>query len=223
MVYSPQMGDLKPPRSFLVTLAGILAVITGIFWLALTGSFLVSGPFSRRDFSGLRHARMIALIIIPVCMSVATVIAGLGVLVRRNSARTFAIALAAAWILYGLWFLSPLRLLPASQIRVIHITPLVLPFLPPIAWLLLLVGKKVRSEFLPPAKVQIYVNLLNEGAPQTQTTQAYALGNGLFQLLPPESYNPNVEHWEFRPGSIVRGTRSDRDGKPYLLATSFGS
>ena len=222
MVYSAQMGDLKPPRSFSVTLAGILAAITGIFWLALT-VFLVWEPFSRRDFSGLRHPRMIALIIIPVCMSVATVIAGFGVLVRRNSARTFAIALVATWILYGLWFLSPLRLLPPSQIRALRITPLVLPFLPPIAWLLLLVGKRVRSEFLPPAKVQIYVNLLNEGAPQTQTTQAYALGNGLFELLPPESYDPNVEHWEFRPGSIVRGTQSGREGKAYLLATSFGS
>lgn len=223
MVYSPQMGDLKPPRSFLVTLAGILAVITGIFWLALSGSFLVWGPFSMRDFAGLRHARMIALIIITVCMSVATVIAGFGVLVRRNRARTFAIALAATWILYGLWFLSPLRLLRPSQIRAVHITPLVLPFLAPIAWLVLLVGKRVRSEFLPPPKVQIYVNLQNEGAPRTQTTEAYSLGNGLFELLPPVTYDLNVEHWEFRPGSIVRGIQAQRDGEAYLLATSFGS
>jgi len=223
MVYSPQMGDLKPPRSFLVTFAGILAVITGLFWLAVVGSFLVSGPFSMRDFSGLRHARMIAVTIVPVCMSVATVIAGFGVFVRRNRARTFAIALAAAWILYGLWFLSPLQLLAASQIRAIHIAPLVLPFLPPIAWLAFLIRKSVRAEFLPPAKVQIYVNLRTEDAPRTHITQAYALGNGLFELLPPEPGDSAVDRWEFRPGSIVRGIQTHRDGETYLLATSFGS
>jgi hypothetical protein len=82
---------------------------------------------------------------------------------------------------------------------------LVLPLLAAIAWLMLLIGKKVRAEFLPPAMVEIYLNLLNEGTPRKTATLAFTLRNGLFELLPAEGYDPDVEHWEFRPGSIVRG------------------
>jgi hypothetical protein len=217
------MSDLKPPRSLLVTIAAILALATGLFWLAVDGSFLVWGRCSTCGFSGLRHALMIAVTIILICMSVATVIAGSGVLGRRNWARNLAIALGVSWILYGLWFLRPLVSLPASVIRGAGIAPLVLPFCAPIAWLLLLIGKRVRSEFLPPVMVQIYVNLLNEGTPCARPTQALILGNGLFELLPTKEYDPDVEHWEFRPGSIVRAEETHREGEPHLLATSFES
>jgi hypothetical protein len=98
-----------------------------------------------------------------------------------------------------------------------------LEVLAPVAWLALLIGKRVRAEFLPRAMVEIYVNLLNEGTPCARPTQALILGNGLFELLPTEGYDPDVEHWEFRPGSIVRGKETPGDEAPYLLATSFES
>lgn len=112
---------------------------------------------------------------------------------------------------------------PASVIRSAHIAPLVLAFFAPIAWLLLLIGKRVRSELLPPAMVQIYVDLLNEGKPCARPTHALMLGNGLFELLLTNEYDPDVEHWEFRPGSIVRAEETRRTGQPRLLATSFES
>ena len=163
------------------------------------------------------------------CMSIGTLIGGFGVFFRRNWGRTLLIILAGTWILFGLWFLHPLLRLPASLIRSgFFVLPTLLmfaalPALAAIGWLVLLIRKRVRAEFLPPAMVQIYVNLLNEGTPCARPTQALMLGNGLFELLPTDGYDPNVEHWEFRPGSIVRGKETRGDEEPYLLATSFGS
>jgi hypothetical protein len=97
------------------------------------------------------------------------------------------------------------------------------PILAAIAWLALLARKRVRIEFLPPAIVRIYVNLLLDGPPSSRPTDALDLGNGLFELLPATGNDPEVEHWEFRPGSIVRGKEAHRDGETYLLAVSFGS
>jgi hypothetical protein len=73
------------------------------------------------------------------------------------------------------------------------------------------------------AKVEIYVNLLNGGAPRARAMQAVTLGNGLYELLAAEGYAPDVEDWEFRPGTIVRGKEERRDGEAYLLASSFGA
>jgi hypothetical protein len=115
--------------------------------------------------------------------------------------------------------------LPAPLIRSSHIVVVVVtivaPLLAAIAWPILLIGKKVRAEFLPPAMVEIYVNLLDEGTRCSRPTKALTLGNGLFELLPTEGYNPEDEHWEFRPGTIVRGEETQRDGEAYLLATPF--
>jgi hypothetical protein len=66
--------------------------------------------------------------------------------------------------------------------------------------------------------VEIYVNLLEEGTPCSRPTQAQVLENGLFRLLPTDNYVSDDEHWEFPPGSIVRGREVRRDGKSTLLA-----
>jgi len=216
------MGELTPPRSRSVTAAAVLVVITGCFWLAHSGPFLWL-TLHRGGSSGLRQALIVASFIVLSCASIGTVIAGFGVLFRRNWARIFAIALAVPWILFGWWFLRPLLRLPASLYLRGFIVLYTLPILAPIVWLALLGGKKVRTEFLPPAIVQIYVNLLNEGLPRSRLTRALALGNGLFELLPTEDYDLDDKHWEFRPGSIVRGMETHRDGESYLLAVSFGS
>ena len=124
-----------------------------------------------------------------------------------------------------MWSLYPFVRFPALLARgyldVAFVLTFILPFLAAIAWPLMLIGKKVRAEFLPPAVVEIYVNLLDEGTPCARPARALTLGNGLFELLPTEGYDPAVERWEFRPGSIVRGKEEWRDGEAYLLATSF--
>jgi hypothetical protein len=157
------------------------------------------------------------------CMSLGTVIGSFGILFRRNWGRILVIILSGPWMLFGWFFLKPLLALPASMRSHVSITPYAFPFAAAIAWLALLGRKKVRTEFLPPAIVQIYVNLLDEGTPCSRPAQALAWGNGLFELLPTKDYDPKVEHWEFLPGSLVHVKTADRDGESYLVAVSLES
>lgn len=67
--------------------------------------------------------------------------------------------------------------------------------------------------------VQIYVRLPEEETPTSRPTQAIALGNGLYKLLPTENYDPDDELWEFLPGSIVHVEKVfTANGKEILLA-----
>jgi hypothetical protein len=210
-----------------VTVAAVLAIITGSFWLLLSVGMVLFGDVEVGGYT-VNWQIVIAGMVFVGCMSVCTLIGGFGVFFRRNWGRTLLIILAGTWIVFGFWSLRPFLWLPASLIRngffvLSTLLMFALPALAAIGWLVLLIRKKVRAEFLPPAMVHIYVNLLNEGTPCARSTQALILGNGLFELLPTDGYDPNVEHWEFRPGSIVRGKETRGDGEPYLLATSFES
>lgn len=53
-------------------------------------------------------------------------------------------------------------------------------------------------------KVTIAVQLLEEGTATARPTEAIALENGFFKVLPTPDYDPEDEIWEFLPGSIVR-------------------
>ena len=216
------MSELLPPRSLSVTTAAVLAIVTGCYWLGVIALSLW-GMRLDSTYSGLPK-KLIATWSVLGCMSVGTVIVGFGLLLRRNWGRIFAILLAGPWILFGWIFLKPFLWLPASLAADgLFIALNALPIVAGIAWLALLTRKKVRSEFRPPFIVQIYVNLLDKGTPCSRPTQALALGNGLFELLPTKDYDPDDEHWEFLPGSFVRGMEAHRDGEPYLLAVSLGS
>jgi hypothetical protein len=52
--------------------------------------------------------------------------------------------------------------------------------------------------------IKIYVRLLDEGTEVSRPTEAVALGDGLYKLLPTPKYDPDDESWEFPPGSVVR-------------------
>jgi hypothetical protein len=67
---------------------------------------------------------------------------------------------------------------------------------------------------------EIYVPLLDEGAACSRPTQARALGNRLFKLLPTENCDADYELWEFLPGATVRVKEINDVGRPYLLAIS---
>jgi len=222
MVYSPQMSELLPPRSLAVTTAAVLAIVTGCYWLGVIGLSLW-GMKLDSNYSGLPQKLIVTWSVLG-CMSVGTVVVGFGLLLRRNWGRIFAILLAGPWVLFGWIFLKPFLWLRTSLVSDgLFIALNALPIVAGIAWLALLTGKRVRSEFRPPPIVQIYVNLLNEGTPRSRPTQVLALGNGLFELLPAIDYDPDNEHWEFLPGSFVRGREAHRDGEPYLLAVSLES
>ena len=59
-------------------------------------------------------------------------------------------------------------------------------------------------------KITIYVELLEEGTDTWRATKAINLGNGTYQLLPTENYDPEDEIWAFLPGTIV-GVKQSSD------------
>jgi hypothetical protein len=64
----------------------------------------------------------------------------------------------------------------------------------------------------------IHVVLLDEGTWCARPAECVDLGDGLFRLQARQDYDPEDEHWEFPPGSVVRGkTVRDSNGE-YLLA-----
>ena len=71
--------------------------------------------------------------------------------------------------------------------------------------------------------VEIQVRLLEEGTDCSRPTRGLVLGDGLFELLPTDSYHGNDEHWEFVPGSIVRVKEVRNINGTYLLAVARDS
>jgi hypothetical protein len=67
----------------------------------------------------------------------------------------------------------------------------------------------------------IYVRLLDEGTDVFRPSAAVALGGDVYELLRPESYDPEDERWEFEPGSRVHALpRQGAEGE-YLIAASL--
>ena len=50
----------------------------------------------------------------------------------------------------------------------------------------------------------VYVELLDEGVAVWRPVEAEPLGDGLYRLLAPQDYDPEVEVWAFVPGTVVR-------------------
>jgi hypothetical protein len=66
--------------------------------------------------------------------------------------------------------------------------------------------------------VEVYVELLEEGTPTVRPTQAIALSDGLYKLLPTPNYDAENEIWAFLPGSIVRCRWAQGRSKELLVA-----
>ena len=56
----------------------------------------------------------------------------------------------------------------------------------------------------------IYIYLLDEGSDCYRPTQGIPLGNYVYQILATPDYDPEDEHWQFPPGSIVRCVLEER-------------
>jgi hypothetical protein len=50
----------------------------------------------------------------------------------------------------------------------------------------------------------IYIQLLDEGVDVWRPTEGEMIADMVFKVLPTENYDPEDEHWEFPPGTIVR-------------------
>lgn len=55
-----------------------------------------------------------------------------------------------------------------------------------------------------PTTETIYINLIDEGTKVARPTEGITFGNSIYKVLPTPDYDPENEHWEFPPGSIVR-------------------
>ena len=66
--------------------------------------------------------------------------------------------------------------------------------------------------------IQLYIPLLNEGTDVLRPTSGVVLGPDIVQVEPTADFDPELEEWEFPPGSQVRCTREIRGGNEILVA-----
>ncbi len=64
----------------------------------------------------------------------------------------------------------------------------------------------------------IYIPLLDEGVAVVRPTRGRPLGNGKFLVLETSGYDPDIETWEFPPGSVVLCVLERHDGGEILVA-----
>ena len=68
--------------------------------------------------------------------------------------------------------------------------------------------------------VTLYVRLLDEGTDVARPCQAWTLSGASYILVSPTDFDPEVENWEFKPGTFVTAERRTGRTGEYLLATS---
>lgn len=66
--------------------------------------------------------------------------------------------------------------------------------------------------------IQLYIPLLNEGTNVFRPTTGVVLDQDVFRVEPTTDYDPELEEWEFPPGSQVRCVRETRGGNEILVA-----
>jgi len=60
---------------------------------------------------------------------------------------------------------------------------------------------------------KVYVSLKNEGVPVWRPVPAQKIGPGTYVLGSPPDYDPDLESWEFPPGStVICENRKTSDG-----------
>lgn len=64
----------------------------------------------------------------------------------------------------------------------------------------------------------VYVRLLDEGTDVLRPTRALPLGDSRYRLFPSVDYDPDIERWEFPPGSTVRCVLEVWEGMMVLVA-----
>lgn len=66
--------------------------------------------------------------------------------------------------------------------------------------------------------IQLYVPLLNEGTDVLRPTTGVFVGRDVVRVEATHDYDPDVEDWEFPPGSEVRCIAELRGGAQILVA-----
>lgn len=70
----------------------------------------------------------------------------------------------------------------------------------------------------------IYIPLLEEGVPVLRPTRGSPQESGGFVVLATTDYDPEIEVWQFPPGSVVSCVLERHDGDEILVARNlFGA
>jgi hypothetical protein len=70
-------------------------------------------------------------------------------------------------------------------------------------------------------RVQLFVPLLNEGTDVLRPTTGVFVCPDVIRLEAPADYDPDIEEWEFPPGSEVRCIAEFRGGRQILVARAL--
>jgi len=68
--------------------------------------------------------------------------------------------------------------------------------------------------------IQLYIPLLNEGTDVLRPTTGIFVRPDVVRVEPTADYDPEIEEWEFPPGSEVRCVAEHREGQQILVARS---
>jgi hypothetical protein len=68
--------------------------------------------------------------------------------------------------------------------------------------------------------VHLYIPLLNEGTDVLRPTTGVFVGPDVIRVEASADYDPDIEEWEFPPGSEVRCIAEFRGGRQILVARS---
>lgn len=72
----------------------------------------------------------------------------------------------------------------------------------------------------PEQPLQVYVRLLGEGTTVYRPAFAMPTGTNTARLLMPSGFDPDDEHWEFQPGTLVSLERRRLSGGEVLVAVA---
>ncbi len=64
----------------------------------------------------------------------------------------------------------------------------------------------------------IYIRLLNEGTDVWRPAKGECLSDSIYRVLKIDNYDPDIEEWEFLPGTVVRCEDQIRNGVKVLVA-----
>ncbi len=68
--------------------------------------------------------------------------------------------------------------------------------------------------------MQLFVPLLDEGTDVLRPATGVFVGADVIRIEAPADYDPDIEDWEFPPGSEARCFAEFRDGRQILVARS---
>jgi hypothetical protein len=66
--------------------------------------------------------------------------------------------------------------------------------------------------------IEIFIRLLREGTEVLRPTRGIVVGSNEVQVLATSDYDPEIEIWEFPPGSTVKCEKEIKGGRELLVA-----